>query len=71
MVDSLFRFKDAETDYGDLANESLTTVMDGCGSRWALKTAHTSDDEVRPIALNPAGSAKPPESGRSAVRPRP
>jgi len=61
MVDSLFSFQDAATDYGDLANELLTTVLDGCGSRWTLKTAHTSDDEVRRTALDPAGSAKPPE----------
>jgi hypothetical protein len=61
MVDSLFSFQDAATDYGDLANELLTTVLDGCGSRWTLKTAHTSDDEVRRTALDPPGSAKPPE----------
>lgn len=40
MVDSLFSFQDAATDYGDPANELLTTVLDGCGSRWTLKTAH-------------------------------
>src|SRR5215469_18857139 len=62
MVDSLFSFQDAATDYGDLANELLTTVLDGCGSRWTLKTAHTSDDEVRRSALDPPGSAKPPEN---------
>ena len=62
MVDSLFSFQDAATDYGDLANELLTTVLDGCGSRWTLKTAHTSDDEVRRTALDPPGSAKPPEN---------
>ena len=61
MVDSLFSFQDAAMDYGDLANELLTTVLDGCGSRWTLKTAHTSDDEVRRTALDPPGSAKPPE----------
>ena len=61
MVDSLFSFQDAATDYGDLANELLTTVLDGCGSRWTLTTAHTSDDEVRRTALDPPGSAKPPE----------
>ena len=61
VVDSLFSSQDAATDYGDLANELLTTVLDGCGSRWTLKTAHTSDDEVRRTALDPAGSAKPPE----------
>jgi hypothetical protein len=61
MVDSLFSFQDAATDYGDLANELLTTVLDGCGSRWTLKTAHTSDDEVRRTTLDPPGSAKPPE----------
>jgi hypothetical protein len=61
MVDSLFSFQDAATDYGDLANELLTTVLDGCGSRWTLKTAHTSDDEVRHTALDPPGSAKPPQ----------
>jgi hypothetical protein len=61
MVDSLFSFQDAATDYGDLANELLTTVLDGCGSRWTIKTAHTSDDEVRRTALDPPGSAKPPE----------
>jgi hypothetical protein len=55
MVDSLFSFQDAATDYGDLANESLTTVMDGCGSQWTLKTAHTSDDEVRRTVLDPPG----------------
>src|SRR5215469_5350986 len=60
MVDSLFSFQDAATDYGDLANELLTTVLDGCGSRWTLKTAHTSDDEVRRTALDPPESAKPP-----------
>jgi hypothetical protein len=57
MVDSLFSFQDAATNYGDLANELLTTVLDGCGSRWTLKTAHTSDDEVRRTALDPPGSA--------------
>jgi hypothetical protein len=65
MVDSLFRFQDAATDYGDLANELLTTVLDGCGSRWTLKTAHTSDDEVRRTALDPPGSAKPPEKRKA------
>jgi hypothetical protein len=68
MVDSLFSFQDAATDYGDLANELLTTVLDGCGSRWTLKTAHTSDDEVRRTALDPPGSAKPPEKRKAGLK---
>jgi hypothetical protein len=45
----------------DLANELLTTVLDGYGWRWTLTTAATSEGEVRRTALDPSGSAKPPE----------
>lgn len=31
MLDSLFRFQDAATACGDLANQLLTTVLDGYG----------------------------------------
>jgi hypothetical protein len=46
MLDSLFRFQDAATACGDLANQLLTTVLDGYGRRWMLK-----DDHIRAEAV--------------------
>ena len=43
LLDSLFRFQDAATACSDLANQLLTTVLDGYGRRWMLRTADTTE----------------------------
>lgn len=57
MLDSLFRFQDAATACGDLANQLLTTVLDGYGRRWMLRTAGHPVPTSRPLYI-------PPPSGR-------
>lgn len=55
MLDSLFRFQKAATACGDLANQLLTTVLDGYGRRWLFRTADTTEGQLSRTDLDPPG----------------
>jgi hypothetical protein len=68
MLDSLFRFQDAATACCDLANQLLTTVLDGYGRRWMLRTADTTEGQLSRTDLDPPGTELAVSDLRTAAK---